>query len=360
MATLTKASAQWVNRPADESYESLEALHQAAGTAAQRARKAVVPTRDLHPVVMSDGNIALNGSSGINAPLSHWSFGQLARIADAPADYLRQLPAPLAVDCLVQGIRNPQTNHDDNTLVLFDQNGSTRVRALTSTGYARIMNVDVTSRLIRLAEQKPEWQPAPAAMDGKRGLYQGDRDMFAFLVDNGRRVFEQAPGGGLSRGFFVWNSEVGAESFGICTFLYEYVCGNHIVWGAKAVKELRLRHVGKALENSMSGIDAYLKEYEDSSAKTEEDLIFKARQFRIGETKDEVLDKVFGLRVPALSRKVIVGAYEIAENFSDRYGDPRTAWAVANGITQFSQSKQYANQRVELDRAGGKVLDMAF
>jgi excisionase family DNA binding protein len=43
------------------------------------------------------------------------------------------------------------------------------------------------------------------------------------IADSNRRIFETLPGGGLSRGFFVWNSEVGAASFGIQTFFYEYV-----------------------------------------------------------------------------------------------------------------------------------------
>jgi hypothetical protein len=29
------------------------------------------------------------------------------------------------------------------------------------------------------------------------------------------------------------------------TFLYEYVCGNHRVWGASNVVEVKIRHIGK-------------------------------------------------------------------------------------------------------------------
>lgn len=360
MATMSKASTQWATRPKDERFTSLEDLNKAAEGFAVRARKAVVPTKDLHPVVVDNQSIALNGRSGVVAPLTHWAFGQLSRIADAPADYLRSLPAPLAVKCLEEGIATPKTDHDENTLVLIDQNGSTVIRALTSTGYERVMNVDITSRLVRLQQENPVWSPAPAAYDGARGLYLGDRDMFAFLVDNERRIFEANQDGGLSRGFFVWNSEVGAGSFGICTFLYSYVCGNHIVWGATGVKELRLRHVGRIDEKMGPAFVATLREYAETSAALEESMIRRAMEYKIGENKDEVLDKVFGLRVPTLTKKALAASYAIAEQFSERYGDPRTAWAVANGITQYSQSKDNANSRVDLDRAAGKVLDMAF
>lgn len=359
MSTLTRASNQWATRPKDERFASLEDLHASAVASRERARKASIATQDLHASVI-DQSVVLNGKSGLTAPLTHWAFGQLARIANAPADYLRKLTPALAASCVNEGIAKPgDQNHDPNTLVLFDQNGSTQVRALTSTSYARIFDVDITSRLMRLAEQKPEWQPAPAAFDGSRGLYRGDRDMFAFLVDNDRRIFEKK-NGGLSRGFFVWNSEVGAEAFGIMTFLYEYVCGNHMIWGAQAVKELRLRHVGNVGEKADAAFDATIIQYAESSFQREEELITRAQSYKIADTKDDLLDKVFGLRIPVLSRKVIESAYALADQFSEWYGDPRTAWGMANGITQFSQSKSYANQRVDLDRAAGKVLDLAF
>lgn len=363
MTSLFKASGQWASRPADESYESIAALHAAALTQKERAKVATVATAALRPIALA-GNVMIDASVDAaepNAiPLTHWAFGQLARIAGAPADYLRSLPSGIAVDALTHGLKNPTTNRDDDTRLLLDANGTTTARALTSTKYTRIFNADVTGRLMRLADRHPEWQPAPAAMDGKRGLYLGDQDMFAFLVDNGRRVFEKHATGGLSRGFFTWNSEVGAAAFGICTFLYEYVCGNHIVWGARAVKELRLRHVGDVDQRMVSTFEATVVAYADSSAESEELLIESARRFRIAETKDDVLDKVFGLRAPSLTRKLLGQAYDAAEMHSDWYGDPRTAWGLTNGITEVSQRADYANERNDIDRAAGRVLDMAF
>lgn len=349
-----RASNEWANRPADESFDSLAALNDAA-----LAQKARASTRELRTdairATVLNGDVLMDGT-----PLTHWAFGQLARIAGGPADYLRSLPATIASAAINHGIVNPSNGRDAATVALVDVNGSEHVRALTSSKYARIFNADITGRLLALADQNPQWRPAPAAMDGKRGLYLGDQDMFAFLVDNERRVFESSPSGGLSRGFFTWNSEVGSAAFGICTFLYDYVCGNHMVWGARAVRELRLRHVGDVDQRALGAFDATVTSYADSSAESEELLITRARSFKIAATKDEVLDKVFGLRVPTLSRKVLVAAYNAAESHSDWYGDPNTAWGLASGITEMSQTRAYANERNDLDRAAGKVLDMAF
>ncbi len=361
---LTKASQQWATRPADERFSTLEALH--GHTSAMKAvgRDSKVTTRMLQAI--PDGSaIRLGNSTKPNAKpatLTNWSFDQLSKVAGAPAGYLRSLPAPLAAECINTGImRHGEVGHESSLLVRhpLTEDAPYSVDAVLSTSYTRIWNADVTSRLVRLSEQGP-WQPAPAAFDGSRGLYAGDRDMFAFLVDNERRIFEKDPGGGLARGFFVWNSEVGAASFGMLTFLYEYVCGNHIVWGAKGVKELRLRHVGDVDHRAWGALAGELRRYADSSATEDEAKITSARTFQLGGTKDEVLDMIFKLRVPELTKAITVKAFDRAEERVDRYGSPRSAWGFANGLTELSQELPNAGDRVALDRAAGKVLELAF
>lgn len=365
MSTLTKANSQWANRAADERFSSLDALHAKALANRQLAATAKVPMNALH-VVEHDGAVLLNGSTGAKAHMTNWSFSQLAREAEAPPSYLRTLPARLAVDCLNEGLARNAGDTAPGAL-LFSHNGhdvATRrptgltLRALTSEKYTRIWNSDVTKRLVEL-EQRGPWQPAPAAFDGSRGLYMGDRDMFAFLVDNGRRIFETDKGG-LSRGFFVWNSEVGASSFGLMTFLYEYVCGNHRVWGASNIKELRMRHIGDADQRGFGEFQAQIRAYAESSAADDTAKIVAARAYQLGKTKDEVLDAVFGLRVPQLGRKLIEQGYALAEKREDWYGSPRSAWGLAGGLTEIARDLPNADERVALDRASSRVMEMAF
>jgi hypothetical protein len=357
MTTLMKASRNWAMRPADERFASVDALHAAASNAREIAARAVVKTKELKAVVQ-DGQVIINGATGTQANLTNWSFGQLARHAEAPASYLRTLPAPLAAECLNTGLA--RVNASDSTALLFNKEADgLTVRALNSEKYTRIWNVDVTARLRELEARGP-WQPAPAAFDGSRGLYLGDRDMFAFMVDNDRRIFETLPGGGLSRGFFVWNSEVGATSFGIMTFLYEYVCGNHIVWGASDVKEVRIRHVGKADETAFSELAVELREYANGSAAEDEMKIERMRTYEIGATKEAILDRLFQLRVPQLTRKTIALGYDRAEQHADWYGSPRTAWGMVNGLTEVARDMGNADERVALERASQKVMQLAF
>jgi hypothetical protein len=60
------------------------------------------------------------------------------------------------------------------------------------------------------------------------------------------------------------------------TFLYQYVCGNHIVWGAKDVKELRIRHIGNADQRAFAELNVRLVEYADGAASEDEMLIKRA------------------------------------------------------------------------------------
>ena len=180
------------------------------------------------------------------------------------------------------------------------------------------------------------------------------------MVDNTRRIFESDPAGGLSRGFFVWNSEVGSSAFGIMTFLYAYVCGNHLVWGAKGVRELRIRHIGNADGRAFGELEGELRKYSDDSAGEDEARIEATRRLVLGAKKEEVLDAIFKLGVPALSRDRLDKAYVLAETHRDLASDPNTAWGMAQGLTRLSQTLPYTDDRVALDRAAGRVLEMAF
>lgn len=365
---LTAAFDQWANRPADERFASLEALH----AACTHHRDVAVEARnvDLRALRIEAGEVRnddgstsvqplLVGTSGQRARFTHYAFGQLARRVGAPGDYLRKLPAELAAENLNYGLSHTEHNRTNDAL-LFAKNGELRLRAALSDAYKRIWNADVTSRLLRLVEQSPEWQPAPAAFDGSRGLYASDSDMFAFLVDNDRRIFEKGPEGGLGRGFFVSNSEVGAGAFAITTFFYEYVCGNHRVWGASGVQELRIRHVGNADDRAFSELSVELRKYADASIADDEAKVTAMRSKVLGATKDEVLDAVFGLRFAGITRKVLEQSYDVAVAHEDWYGNPHSVWGITGGMTQVARDVANASDRVALERAAGKVMQIAF
>lgn len=364
MTTLESAHKQWANRSADERFSSLEELHGAARAYRVAARTATAKASDLRARAAGGGVVLEGKASGRTSALTHHAFGQLAALASAPAAYLRTLPAELAADCVNTGLDARTAEDAESTVaLLFKTDGDNlTARALTSERYGRIWNQDITSRLVDLQNAEGStWQPAPAAFDGSRGLYLSDSDMFAFMVDNERRIFETDKNGGLSRGFFVSNSEVGAGAFAVTTFYYEYVCGNHRVWGASNVIETRIRHVGdSANPRAWHVLAKELANYADASISEDEAAIARARSFQIGATKDEVLDSVFKMRIPGLTKRTAEKAYALAEERVDWYGSPRTVWGFNGALTEVARDLPNASERVALEKASAKIMALVF
>jgi histone H3/H4 len=85
----------------------------------------------------------------------------------------------------------------------------------------------------------------------------------------------------------VWNSEVGSHRFGLMAFLYNFVCDNRIVWGAREVKEIAIRHTRNAPERFSKEALPRLYAYAESSVlDVEEQLARAARKTVTGKDED--------------------------------------------------------------------------
>lgn len=370
---LFHAANQWATRPDDERFDSLEDMHAATKAYADIAVEQTVPWNDLRTA--ADGDDVVVQGRGAHVRLTHFSFGQLASRVSAPASYLRTLPATLAAQNLNFGLKHKGDATDAQ--LMYHSNGSFLLRAATSTRYTRIWNHEVLERMIPFAESRGlipaqktfEWgnRDRPVSYIGRDGrltsldpdadkaLYASDHDMFAFLMSADRTVTDPV-GQTLRRGIIIQNSEVGAASLKFMGFLFRDVCANHIIWGAEQVAEVSLRHVGdvhKRWGRAMLNVRKYL----DGSGRVQEDELAQMR-VEIAGTKEQVLDKLFGIRSLGLSRKALERSYDAVVPAED--GDPRTVWGIAQGITRESQNQPYAEDRVKMDRAAGKVLKLAF
>jgi hypothetical protein len=56
-----------------------------------------------------------------------------------------------------------------------------------------------------------------------------------------------------------------------------------------------------------------------------------------------------------ISRKALEAGYDAVVPEQD--GDPLTAWGIAQGLTRSSQATPYADERMKIDRAAGKLLE---
>jgi hypothetical protein len=384
---LFKANRQWSTRPADQRFESLTDLYNVTKHYAEQARETNVPWSTMRAEAI-EGDVQLVGRTGVPAKLTHWAFGQMCARVDAPASYLRDLPATLAVQNLNHGLATRGKESNDNAALMFHSNGSLLLRSVTSERYSRIWNYELAARLLDL--EKMGWEPARPDMHwgadtvGKciacngigrdnttdhdacqfcngtgreyPALYASDHDMFAFVRNKSAIVREPGNPDGLQRGVIVENSEVGASSLKMTRFLYREMCGNHIIWGASNVIEISLRHIGDVRERFYK-YAAQIRKYAESSASDEEAQISSAKTKILAKTKDEVLDLLFGKRLN-ISRKTLEAGYDAVK--PDQDGDPNSAWGIVQGLTRHSQTLGYADARTAVDRAAGKILQIAF
>ncbi len=390
MSNLYQASQQWATRPDDQRYWTLGEMHTATMHYRESARESVVKLNDLAVRGADHDNLAIVGPTGQPAVLTNHTFGQLASFVGAPAPYLRSMPAAFAAGALNIGLyRAPD---DKGANLLIHANDALVVRSATSDAYGRIWDCDITARLMGLEAhgwRVPPARPAHDNQPGARaatqadvltyhgkgglsvnvgdmiapaGLYASDHDMFAFMVNEDRRIADGTPEG-MSRGFFVSNSEVGnGQSLKVKCFCYRHVCGNHIVWDVGEVTELRVIHRGEAAAR-WDDMAIELRKFADASASEDEARVQQAQRTIIATGKDAVIDAIFAkLRGDGVTRKLLDAGYDAATSSrtTDSTIDPSTVWGMVQGITQHSQTVQHADERARIDRAAGKVLAMAF
>jgi hypothetical protein len=178
------------------------------------------------------------------------------------------------------------------------------------------------------------------------------------MIREDRRIDDGSPGG-LSRGFFVWNSEVGYSSFGLSVFLFRHVCGNHIIWGVSKQDEIRLRHVEGNAKRAIELIQTHLKGYADASSRIDKARIRLAKSYVLAGDLKGVITRVMAMDLPAVTRARAQEAWDLAVAHTDTDGPPNTAWGFAQGLTRFSQTIPYATVRTALERSAGRILMLA-
>ncbi len=363
MSILVQASRQWATRPADERYVSLDDMLAHFRTIREQSRQSVISSHHLFARPTDDNKglqVQITGTAHEALAPTHYAFGQLAALADAPAGYLRHLPSPIAADCINYGLFDRRRIEDVGVLV--QNGGADTLRAVTGPRYGRIWNADVVAALVQRFGDgvtgdwrvPGEFGTAVTVTKANTTLYASDRDMFVFLADEKHRIEIPSRRGGkpgsLARGFFLWNSEVGDKTFGLGTFLFDYVCCNRIVWGARDYREVRIRHTVSAPDKFLCEMAPALSAYANSRASTVVQAIEQARQQRVDDKLDDFLANRFGKRLVAPIKAV----HEAEE------GRPiETLWDAATAATAYARGIEHQDRRVEIEREAGKLLELA-
>ena len=358
---LHDANKNWASRPAEERFLNLDAMQDHFDILRDHSRSAVVSSRAVYARPTTDNKgLLIAGPSGAEYTPTHHAFGQLAALAGAPAGYLRNLPAPMAADCINFGLQVDR-DIEEVGLLLTRNGGAPVIRAATGPRYGRVWNSDVIRALrdrfgdgVTGAFRVPgEFGRAVTVTGANTTLYASDQDTFVFLADEQNRIVvpgrRDGQSGTLARGFFVSNSEVGAGSLKIRTFLFDYVCSNRIVWGADNVQELSIRHTASAPDRFIELVQPALLEYAQSSATGIEATLRSAQALKIDKV-DEFLAKRFGPRV---------GPRIQAAHVLDEGRPISTIWDAVTGATAYARTIPYTAARVDFEAAAGDMLKLA-
>lgn len=338
MATLTKAHQELFKRGPDECFDSFESLYQHC--AQDRAHS---HDRWEHPqnLTIAD-DLTIRGTDGESLHLNDWSFSQVCRMAGVSKDTINRLSPATASRALEETL--PQSEKPLQMLATND-----RIRSVHGVAYTRLWNAELLDVVNEFAS---DFTPPQKAMDDvSTGLYCGEQDLFAFMIDP--TGWAEIDGQAFAPGFFVWNSEVGRRSVGIQTFWFQRVCQNHIVWDATEVVEFSRKHtanVRDALDEIRSMVEqlvARRDQRRDSFAA----CIKKAMNERLGSDADEVTKVLAAEKIP---RHLIKDAMEIA-----RQQGGFTIFALVDALTKLSQKVQHAGARTELDAKIGQLLALA-
>ncbi|WP_439502575.1 DUF932 domain-containing protein [Aminobacter ciceronei] len=369
-----RVSTEWFSRPDDERYLSLSDLADSVRRRSESSRSRVVETALIHveasridPERLS---LILPGSDTPVAP-THWSFGQLASQVGAPAAYLRHLPAALAGINLQYGL----TSHRAEQIkTLETDNGRVELRAVTGPDYGRIYDHELVEAVQRIAGNgtgDTRWK-VPGVLDWSTGvynprvditkdtttLYASDRDVFLFLVDDLNPIEAgRLPDGSPDlyfRGFYCWNSEVGAKTLGMASFYLRAVCQNRNLWGVEDFEEITIRHSKYAASRFAHEAAPALLNFANSSPMPFINGIKAARE-RIVAKSDE--DRTEFLRKRGFS-KAETG--KIIETVLVEEGrPPESIFDFVAGITAVAREKTNQDARLELEGKAKKLLDRA-
>jgi hypothetical protein len=369
--TLMQASHEWSSRPEDQRFTSLIDLADHCERARTFSTAKVVSTRSIEarPVEGDSRALMIVGPNGSALAPTNWAFGQLAARAGAPSGYLRDLPAPLAADCINYGLTRKDAE-DTGVLLRKDPGtGIATLNAVTGPNYGRVWNATIARSLVERFGDGVT--PGGFKVPGEFGhdveitksnttLYASDRDMFVFLADESNRIEipdrRDGKTGAMARGFFVWNSETGAQTFGISTFLFDYVCCNRIVWGAQDVKEIRIRHTASAPDRWIEEVTPALERYAESSTRSITDAIEAARAHRLTSgveqsDREKAVQDFLTKRFTRSQAKAIQAAHMADEN-----RPIETLWDAVVGATAYARGIGFQDERIDLERKAGQLM----
>jgi len=364
-------SSQWFSRSDDERFLSLTAIEEAVSVRSMNAQQEIIDVRGVEIRAKSDDAETLKVTfDNQELDATHWSFGQMASLAGAPAGYLRKLPSVIAGINLQYGLQNLRSEN----VKMFYNPEQNQLLAATGTEYGRVYDWELVKAVRKIAGDgtgDTRWKvpgainwgnmtynPNVSITKDTTTLYASDRDVFMFLVDDTHPIeIGKLPNGDpdyVFRGFYVWNSEVGSKTLGISTFLFRAVCQNRNIWGAQDISEITIRHSKNAPQRFAAEVEPALLEYSNASDKGIILGIQNAKSAIVARSDDDRLQFLGKQGFSAKQAQRIIDRVITEEGTK-----PESVWDFVQGITAVARDIGHTDDRITLERQAGNLLKKA-
>ncbi|MDQ0513197.1 hypothetical protein QOZ99_004115 [Angulomicrobium amanitiforme] len=156
------------------------------------------------------------------------------------------------------------------------------------------------------------------------------------------------------RGFYCWNSEVGAKTLGIASFYLRAVCQNRNLWGVEDFQEITIRHSKYAASRFAHEAAPALTRFANSSPMPFVNGIKAAREKIVARTDEDRSDV---LRNRGFSK--VETARIIDTVLAEEGRKPESIFDFVQGITAVARDKPHQDARLDLEGRAKMLLDRA-
>lgn len=346
---ITQSIANVFARPSDANHDSMQDLLDAAEQEMDQSRT-VKTTSDKITFAASGGRFSMSTDGHVGLPLTSYSMTQAAGMAKIQTHTLERLHQRGRDDLVVDNLNTLFSNvsgHEKHILVRdrYDEDGTdieSVARAINGGAYSRLWDFQVFTEMQDFLLPRGFTPQLPALrsnamrsgfMNGlNTGLFRGDQCSFGFFFVNQDMQGYTKSLGGLKPGMMVWNSEVGARSFGYHTFYYHEMSGSILIW--TPAKHGRKRFVHRGDINK--AFKEYVTTLEDVADNFQPRFLDDIEQFEIAAVTPYAADEGAAiqrlnkeLKMSANDAKAAIEATKLPQN---KFGTTLSVWNVALGI----------------------------
>lgn len=373
-------SMQWMSRPSDQRFLSLDELYDYKRKFWDQSFETRTITRevdfltpeiktaeDMHKLRLGISYDACDSVKTKEIAPTHWAFGQLSGLAKSPAGFLRELPSPMVADILNWRLRHAREIEE---IKLYG--GDDELYSATGPDYGRIPDYQVVDAVRQIAGSgrgEMRWK-IPGQIDWRTKMYHpdapvtkesttlfaSDRDCFIFLVDDHNPIevgkLDDGSPDLMFRGFYLQNSEMGSRSLKLAAFYLRGICMNRTLWGVENFEEITIRHTRMAPDRWLQQARPALQRFANGSTERLIAGVEAAKSTKVAKDDEAAIEFLTQRKFSAAKASAILDAGEKVDGHR-----ARNVWDIANAITAHARDIPNTDDRISQELVAKAILD---